>query len=103
MISMASTLSKPALQYIQSQIGSDMKSLLETLYLKGPKTNESLKKGELSLLRQLSYYKLISITLLEKNYESSLIGDWKPYDRVEYKLNDDGIALVAAIFNPKSN
>ena len=92
------SLTEPALRYLRSQFRIDMRTFLKTLYTGGPKTNNSLGKGEMQLLRELIYYKLISIKKQEKNFNSSLIGDWKPFSIIEYSLNEDGMALVKTLF-----
>ena len=92
-------LTKPALRYLQGQLGTDMKTLLKMLYYNGTIISISLKKGEIQLIRQLLFYKLISVKKIEYKFETSIIGEWKPYDYTEYRLNEDGISLVKTLFN----
>jgi len=95
----ALSLTEPALHYLRSQLRIDMSEFLKTLYLEGLKTNNSLKRGEMQLLRELIYHNLVSVKRLKKNFDSSVIGEWKSFDRIEYRLNDDGILLVKTLFS----
>ncbi len=94
-----SSLTEPAIKYLRSQLQSEMRIFLESLYHDGYKFNDTLKPGEMRLLRELLFYKLVSSKSNARDFNSSIIGNWKPFDRIEYQLTDDGVKLVETLLS----